>query len=69
MMEGKRSRHTGLEKLQVIRDLIVGEEGSVSVDLPDLGMRLVFIPTELCFLCPDVIWVGDLPKQKLEPKS
>jgi hypothetical protein len=33
----------GLEKLQVIRVLIDGEDGSVVVDLSNLGAELVFI--------------------------
>jgi hypothetical protein len=41
----------GLEKPQVIRGLIDGEDGSVEVDLPNLGSQLVFILIELCFHC------------------
>ena len=44
-----------LEKLQVIRGLIDGEDGedgSVVVDLPNLGAQHVFILIELCFHCP-----------------
>jgi hypothetical protein len=44
----------GLEKPQVLRGLIDGEDGSVAVDLPNLGVQLVFILTELCFLCLDL---------------
>ena len=41
----------GLEKLQVLRGLIDGEDGSVAVDLPNLGAQHVFILTESCFHC------------------
>ena len=41
----------GLEKLQVLRGLIDVEDGSVAVDLPNLGTQHVFILTELCFHC------------------
>ena len=40
-----------LEKLQVIRVLIDEEDGSVVVDLPNLGTQHVFILTELCYHC------------------
>jgi hypothetical protein len=41
----------GLEKLQVLRALIDVEDGSIAVDLPNLGAQHVFILTELCFHC------------------
>jgi hypothetical protein len=41
----------GLEKPQVIRGLIDEEDGSVVVDLPNLGTQLVFILIEFCFHC------------------
>ena len=41
----------GLEKLQVLRGLIDVEDGSVVVDLPNLGAQHVFILIELCFHC------------------
>ena len=41
----------GLEKLQVLRGLIDVEDGSVVVDLPNLGTQHVFILIELCFHC------------------
>ena len=41
----------GLEKPQVIRGLIDGEDGSVVVNLPSLSTQLVFILIELCFHC------------------
>jgi hypothetical protein len=48
----KESREArGLEKLQVLRGLIDGEDGSVVADLPNLGAQRVFILTELCFHC------------------
>jgi hypothetical protein len=40
-----------LEKPQVLRGLIDGEDVSVVVDLPNLGTHLVFILIELCFHC------------------
>ena len=42
----------GLEKPQVLRGLIDVEDGSVVVDLPNLGTQHVFILIELCFHCP-----------------
>ena len=47
-----RAEARGLEKLQVTRGLVDGEDGSVVVDLPNLGTQLVFILIELCFHCP-----------------
>ena len=41
----------GLEKPQVLRGLIDVEDGSVVVDLPNLGAQHVFILTESCFHC------------------
>jgi hypothetical protein len=41
----------GLEKLQVLRGLIDVEDGSVAVDLPNLGAQRVFILIVLCFHC------------------
>ena len=41
----------GLEKPQVLRGLIDVEDGSVVVDLPNLGAQHVFILTELCCPC------------------
>jgi hypothetical protein len=41
----------GLEKLQVLRGLIDGEDGSVVVDLPNIGTQLVFTLIDLCFHC------------------
>ena len=37
-VEGKQSRSTWAGELQVIRGLIDGEDGSVVVDLPNLGL-------------------------------
>ena len=44
----------GLEKLQVLRALTVVDDGSVAVDLPNLGTQHVFILIELCFHCRDI---------------
>jgi hypothetical protein len=54
--EKKESRPEahGLEKLQVIRGLIDGDDGSIAVELPNLGAQLVFILIELCFHCWDI---------------
>ena len=38
-----------LEKPQVIRGQLYGEDGSVVADLPNLGTNHVFILTEFCF--------------------
>ena len=46
-----RAEAHGLEKLQVLRGLIDVEDGSVAVDLPNLGTQHVFIIIELCFHC------------------
>ena len=48
----------GLEKPQVIRGLLYGEDGSVVVDLPNLGTQLVFILIGLC-LHGRGFWGGD----------
>jgi hypothetical protein len=44
---------------QVLRGLFYGEDGSVVVDLPNLGTQHGFILIEL-FSLPGLIWVGDL---------
>ena len=41
----------GLEKPQILRGLIDVEDGSVAVDLPNLGTKHVIILTVLCFHC------------------
>ena len=46
-----RAEAHGLEKPQVLRGLIDVEDGSVVVDLVNLGAQHVFILTELCFHC------------------
>ena len=46
-----RAEAHGLEKLQVLRGLIDVEDGSVAVDLPNIGAHYVFILIELCFHC------------------
>jgi hypothetical protein len=60
--EGENGRERGLrggarrkaEKLQVKRGLIDMEDGSVGVDLPNLGTQHVFLLVELCFHCPGI---------------
>jgi hypothetical protein len=42
----------GLEKPQVLRGLLYGENGNVVVDLPNRGTQHVFILIELRFHCP-----------------
>ena len=49
--EESRAEAPGLEKPQVLRGLLYGEEGSVVVDLPSLGTQLVFV----VFSLPSVI--------------
>ena len=46
-----RAEAHGLEKPQVLRGLIDVEDGSVVVDLPNLGALHAIILTELCFHC------------------
>ena len=46
-----RAEAHGLEKPQVLRGLIDVEDGSVVVDLPNLGTQHVIILTVLCFHC------------------
>jgi hypothetical protein len=41
----------GLEKPQVVRVLIDGEDGSVLADLANVGTQHVFILIVLCFHC------------------
>jgi hypothetical protein len=55
-----------LEKLQVIRGLLYGEDITIVVDLPNLGAQLVFILFELCFYLLGHIWVGELTQQSLK---
>ena len=49
-----RAEAHGLEKPQVLRGLIDVEDGSVVVDLPNLGAQHVFILIELCFHCQGI---------------
>ena len=44
-----RAEAHGLEKPQVLRGLLDVEDGSVVVDLPNLGTQNVFILNVLCF--------------------
>jgi hypothetical protein len=53
MEEGKDAEEEEEEELQVLRSLI-GEDGSVVVDLPNLGVQHVFILIELCFHCQGI---------------
>ena len=53
----------GLEKPQVIRGLLDGEDGRVVVDLPNLGAQHVFILIELCFYCRGIFGLEILPQQ------
>jgi hypothetical protein len=46
-----RAEAHSLEKPKVLRGLIDVEDGSVAVDLPNLGAQHVFILTELCLHC------------------
>ena len=75
-MQRRRSKKSraeahGLEKPQVLRGLIDVEDGSVAVDLPNLGAQLVFIfcihTNCIVFSLHRLIWVGDLP-QHIPPK-
>jgi hypothetical protein len=50
MKESGAEAH-GLEKPQVLRGLIDVEDGSIAVDLPNLGAQHVIILTVLCFHC------------------
>ena len=50
-----RAEAHGLEKPQVLRGLIDVEDGSVVVDLPNLGTQHVFILIVLCFHCRGII--------------
>ena len=52
-VEGKWSRSTW-PKPQVLRGLIDGENGSVVVDLPNLGTRVVFVLIELPCHCQGI---------------
>ena len=53
--KGSGAEAHGLEKPQVLRGLIDVEDGNVAVDLPNLGVQLVFILTELCSLCTGLL--------------
>jgi hypothetical protein len=46
-----RGEVPGLKKPQVLRGLLYREDGSVAVDLPNLGTQHGFILIELCFHC------------------
>ena len=53
-----RAKAHGLEKPQVLRGLIDVEDGSVVVDLPNLGTQHVIILTVLCFHCRGAAYLG-----------
>ena len=59
-----RAEAHGLEKLQVLRGLIDVEDGSVAVDLPNLGTQHVFILIELCFHCQGIFGLENYHKNK-----
>jgi hypothetical protein len=40
------------------------EDGSVAVDLPNLGAQHVIILIELCVSLLGLIWAGNLPQQE-----
>ena len=64
--EKSRAEAHGLEKPQVLRDLIDVEDGSVVLDLPNLGAQHVFILTELCFHCPGLFGLEIYGNRSLE---
>jgi hypothetical protein len=45
-----------MEKPQVKKGPLYGNDGSVVVDLPNLGTHHVFILIELCFCCTYLGW-------------
>jgi hypothetical protein len=57
----------GLEKPQVLRGLIDVEDGSVVVDLPNLGAHHVFILIVLCFHCQGVFGMESFTTAKWSP--
>ena len=52
--EEKQSRTTWPGKMQVLRGLIDVGDGSVAVDLPNLGTQHVIILIVLCFHCQGI---------------
>jgi hypothetical protein len=50
-----RAEAHGLENPQVLRGLIDGEDGSVGIDLANLGSQIIFILIELCFHCRGIL--------------
>ena len=54
-----------LEKPQVLRGLIDVEDGSVAVDLPNLGAQYLFILMELCFHCWGIFGLESYPNTHL----
>ena len=49
-----RAEAHGLEKPQVLRGLVDVEDGSIVVDLTNLGAQHVIISAELCFHCQGI---------------
>jgi hypothetical protein len=60
-----RAEAHGLQKPKVLRGLIDVEDGSVVVDLPNLGARPVFILIELCFHCRGIFGLEIYPNKYL----
>jgi hypothetical protein len=52
--EEEGAEECGLEKPQALRGLIDVEDGSIGVDLPNLGTQHVFTLAVLCFHCRGV---------------
>jgi hypothetical protein len=52
--EKSRAEAHGLEKPHVLRSLINVEDGSVVVDLPNLGPQNIIILTVFCFHCQGI---------------
>jgi hypothetical protein len=57
----------GLEKLQVLRGLIDGEDGCIAVDLPNLGAQNVIILAVLCFHCWGILGLGRFTATDIKP--
>ena len=53
-MEGKQSRSTWPGETASYKGSLIGEDGRVVVELPNLGAQHVFILIELCFHCWDI---------------
>ena len=64
--KGRAEAH-GLEKPQVLRGLIDVEDGSVAVDLPNLGMQYLIMSTLLCFHCRGIFGLESCIPTKWHP--